>query len=300
MSQSFEIELPPYNQDLADSGKTGQRRLGLHRLVSTRRWRQAATPKAAQPLEAGMSQNNFDYLHVINWKKAAEVVKAGKAPMMNGIPVISMKTAIDEGLLYLIPEPKSPHGADVDPSGRYIVVGGKLDPHVTIFDFNKIQTAIQNKDYEGNDPFGVPILKFDSVVGGQVEVGAGPLHTQFDGQGHGYTSMFLASAVAKFTLGEDVVKTGEEPFKLIQTIPVNYNIGHLATTEGDTVNPDDKYLVALNKWAIDRFQPIGPLHPQNFQLIDLNGRQRADGPAWRTCRSATASRTTRRSSRPTS
>jgi nitrous-oxide reductase len=218
-----------------------------------------------------MSQNNFDYLHVINWKKAAEVVKAGKAPMMNGIPVISIKTAVDEGLFYLIPEPKSPHGADVDPSGRYIVVGGKLDPHVTIFDFNKVKAAIDKKDFEGNDAFGIPILKFDSVVGAQVEVGAGPLHTQFDGMGHGYTSMFLASAVAKFTLGDDVIKTGEKPFSLIQTLPVNYNIGHLAITQGDTEHPDAKYLVALNKWAIDRFQPVGPLHPQNLQLIDLNG-----------------------------
>jgi nitrous-oxide reductase len=89
--------------------------------------------------------------------------------------------------------------------------------------------------------------------------------------GHGYTSMFLASAVAKFTLGSDVVKTGEEPFKLIQTIPVTYNIGHLAITQGDTEHPDPKYLVALDKWSIDRFQPVGPLHPQNLQLIDLAG-----------------------------
>jgi nitrous-oxide reductase len=102
-------------------------------------------------------------------------------------------------------------------------------------------------------------------------VGAGPLHTQFDSQGHGYTSLFLASAVAKFTLGEDVVKTGEKPFTLIQTIPVNYNIGHLATSEGDTAHPTDEYLVALDKWSIDRFQPIGPLHPQDLQLINLVG-----------------------------
>jgi nitrous-oxide reductase len=42
-------------------------------------------------------------------------------------------------------------------------------------------------------------------------------------------------------------------------------------SEGDTVSPDDKYLVALNKWSIDRFLTVGPLHPQNFQLIDLKG-----------------------------
>ena len=31
-----------------------------------------------------------------------------------------------EGVVYFLPTPKSPHGADVDPSGEYIVAGGKL------------------------------------------------------------------------------------------------------------------------------------------------------------------------------
>ncbi len=273
-AESFQIEIPPYSQDLADAGKKVSEGWGFINSFNT----EMATGgdlEGGQPLEAGASQNDFDFLHVINWQKAAEVVAAGKAEDLNGIKVIRLQTAIDEGLLYFIPEPKSPHGVDVDPSGRYLVVGGKLDPHVTIYDFNKVQEAIQNQDYEGTDPFGVPILNFDSVVAGQVEVGAGPLHTQFDSKGHGYISMFLASAVAKFTLGEDVVTTGEDPFTLIQTIPVHYNIGHLATAEGDTVSPDDNYLVALNKWSIDRFPVVGPLHPQNLQLIDMKS---GEGP----------------------
>jgi nitrous-oxide reductase len=270
LSKSFEIEIPPYSQDLADAGKLVSDGWGFIGSFNTE-MATGGDAEGGDPLEAGASKNNFDFLHAINWKKAADVVAAGKAEEREGISVISLETAIDEGLLYLIPEPKSPHGADVDPSGRYIVVGGKLDPHVTIYDFNKMQDAIAAEDFEGTDPFGVPILNFDSVVAGQVEVGAGPLHTQFDSQGHGYTSMFLASAIAKFTLGEDVVKTDEEPFKLIETIPVHYNIGHLVTAEGDTVSPDDNYMVALNKWSIDRYAPLGPLHPQNFQLIDLKG-----------------------------
>ncbi len=269
LAESFEIELPPYNQDLADSGKLVSDGWGFIGSWNTE-MATGGDSEGGQPLEAGASQANFDFLHVINWEKAAEVAKT-KGVETNGIPLISLQDAIAEGLIYLIPEPKSPHGADVDPTGRYIVVGGKLDPHVTVYDFNKIQTAIQNKDYEGNDPFGIPILKFDSVMSGQVEVGAGPLHTQFDSQGHGYTSLFLANGIAKFTLGEDVVKNGEQPYTLIQTVTTSYNIGHLATAEGDTVSPDDNYMVALNKWSIDRFAPQGPLHPQNEQLIDLKG-----------------------------
>jgi nitrous-oxide reductase len=268
--QSFQVELPPYSQDLADAGKKVSNGWGFIGSFNT----EMATGgdlEGGQPLEAGASKNNFDYLHAINWKKAEEVIAAGKFEERNGMRIIPLATAAEEGVLYLIPEPKSPHGVDVDPSGRYVVVGGKLDPHVTIYDFNKIKAAAEAGDFEGQDPFGVNILKFDSVVAGQVEVGAGPLHTQFDSQGHGYTSMFIANAIAKFTLGEDVVKTGEAPFTLIQTVPTNYNIGHLAITEGDTVSPDDKYMVALNKWSIDRFLTVGPLHPQNLQLIDLKG-----------------------------
>jgi nitrous-oxide reductase len=50
---------------------------------------------------------------------------------------------------------------------------------------------------------------------------------------------------------------------------VHYNIGHIMTMHGDTVKPRGKYVVALNKLAIDRFNPVGPLHPQNHQLIDI-------------------------------
>ena len=50
---------------------------------------------------------------------------------------------------------------------------------------------------------------------------------------------------------------------------MQYNVGHIATAEGDTVDPDGKYLVALNKWSVDRFLNLGPLLPQNLQLIDI-------------------------------
>jgi nitrous-oxide reductase len=270
LAESFQIELPPYSQDLADSGKLVSAGWGFIGSFNTE-MATGGNAEGGEPLEAGASRNNFDYLHAVNWKAAEALVASGGAGELNGINFIDMQTAIDEGLLYLMPEPKSPHGADVDPSGRYIVVGGKLDPHVTIYDFNLIQEAIANEDFEGEDAFGIPILNFNSVVSGQVEVGAGPLHTQFDSVGHGYTSLFLANGIAKFTLGEDVVTTGEDPYTLIETVSTHYNIGHLVTAEGDTVSPDDNYMVALNKWSIDRYAPIGPLHPQNFQLIDLNG-----------------------------
>jgi nitrous-oxide reductase len=76
---------------------------------------------------------------VINWKKAAELVAQGKAKKINGHNVLMMETAIKEGILFLIPEPKSPHGVDVTPDGKFLVVAGKLDTHVSVYSFEKIR-----------------------------------------------------------------------------------------------------------------------------------------------------------------
>jgi nitrous-oxide reductase len=98
-------------------------------------------------------------------------------------------------------------------------------------------------------------------------VGLGPLHTQFDDKGYAYTSLFLDSAVARWSLGSERPQDG---WKLIQKLPVQYNIGHLAAFGGDSMHPNGKYLVALNKWSLDRFVTTGPLLPQNLQLIDIS------------------------------
>ncbi len=268
LDKSFQIELPPYTQDLADAGKLASDGFAFIGSYNTE-MATGGVSEGGEPIEKGASARDFDYLHIIDWKMAAAAADAGKTELRNGVRVITLDTAIAEGLLYLAPEPRSPHGADVSPDGNYIVVGGKLDPNVTIYEISLIKAAIANKDFEGTDEFGVPILKFKSVVAGQVEVGLGPLHTQFDGKGNGFVSLFLDSAVSKFSLGPKAgIKAGEE-FKLLDNVKVNYNIGHLATTEGDTVAADGRYLVALNKWSIDRFPVIGTLKPQNFQLVDL-------------------------------
>jgi nitrous-oxide reductase len=224
------------------------------------------------PLEVGASQLDFDYLHIVNWKKAEDVLKAGKFTELNGIRVISIETAVAEGLLFLAPEPRSPHGVDIAPRGDYITVSGKLDPHATVYGFDKILNAIENKNFEGKDRYGIPILKFDAVVAGKVDLGAGPLHTQYDNQGYAYTSLYLESAVAKWTLGEPYHRA-DQAFKVVDKVSIHYNIGHLATVQGDTMDPQGKYLVAMNKWSIDRHSNVGPLHPQNFQLIDISGQK---------------------------
>lgn len=266
-TQSFAIEVPPYWQDLCDAGKLASDGWGFCNSFNTE-MATGGIEKGNPPFEAGVSQRDMDYLHIFNWRKAEEVFKAGKAEELNGMAVIRIKTAVDEGVLYLAPEPKSPHGADVTPDGKYIVVSGKLDPHVTIYGMEKIQKAIADKAWEP-DEFGIPVLNFDAVMVAQLELGLGPLHTQFDDQGFAYTSLFLDSMVAKWKLG------GDDPaaYAVVDKVSVQYNVGHISAAEGDTVSPDGKYLIALNKWAVDRFTPVGPLLPQNEQLINLNGEK---------------------------
>jgi nitrous-oxide reductase len=261
VSRSFQIELPPYTQDLADAGKGPSYGWGFINSYNTE-MATGGVMEGKPSIESGASAGSTDLLHIINWKKAEEVVKAGKFDTINGMRVISLKTAVAEGVLFSAPEVRSPHGADVTPDGKWIVVSGKLDPHVTVYSFEKIQQAIAAKNYEATDAYGVPILRFNDIVEAQVELGSGPLHTQYDDKGYAYTSLFLESAVARWKLGE---------WKLVEKINVNYNIGHLAVAQGDSAKPDGNYLVAMNKWSVDRYPSVGPLHPQNFQLIDIAG-----------------------------
>ncbi len=267
--QSFAMELPPYWQDLCDAGKLVSEGWVFCNSFNTE-MATGGVEDGNPPFEAGASQRDMDYMHIINFDKAVEVAQAGQVEMVADFPVISMQTAIDEKLLYFAPEPKSPHGVDISPGGEYMVVSGKLDPHVTIYSFDKVLSAIEAGGFKTDD-YGIPILAFDDVVEAQVEVGLGPLHTQFGPDGYAYTSLFLEPAVARWTMGGEYEDLNEDPpWSLVTKTPVHYNVGHIATAEGDTVSPDGKYLVSLNKWAIDRFQNVGPLLPQNFQLIDIS------------------------------
>ncbi len=259
--ESFSLELPPYAQDLSDVGKGPSAGWSFTNSFCSERY-VGGIEKGRPPYEAGCSAKDTDYLHVVNWKRAAELVKEGKAQKINGHNVIMMDTAIKEGILFLVPEPKSPHGVDVTPDGKLIVVAGKLDTHVSVFSFEKIMAAIKAKKFESKDPYGIPVISMKDALQTQVQLGLGPLHTQYDSKKCvAYTSLYVDSQVAKWDYC-----TG----KVLDKIAVHYNIGHLMTMEGDAVDPKGKYLVALNKLSIDRFNPVGPLHPQNHQLIDIS------------------------------
>jgi len=262
IENSFTFELPPYSQDLSDAGKGPSMGWGFTNSFCTERYI-GGIERGRPPFEAGCSSKDTDFLHITNWKKAAELVAAGKVKKSKGTYLIPIEQAVKEGLLYLVPEPKSPHGVDVTPDGSLIIVAGKLDSHAWVYSFEKIMTAIKDKNFESTDPYGIPIIALDTALERSVNVGLGPLHNQFDSKECVvYTSIYVDSMITKWDYCEG---------KVLDQLPIHYNVGHLMTMGGDTVHPDGKYLVALNKLSIDRFNPVGPLHPQNHQLIDISG-----------------------------
>jgi nitrous-oxide reductase len=250
MSLGWEVLMPPFDFDLGDAGK----------LVSDgwMFWTSYNTERAIGKLEVTASQRDRDYIAAVNWREVEKAAASGAGDLIGGVKVIDPRKV--PGLVYLLPCGKSPHGVDVSPDGKYIIGSGKLAGITTAFNFEKVQTAIRNKDFTGEED-GIPVLKYEDIKDAEVPVGLGPLHTQFGPNGMAYTSLFLDSAIASWRIGE---------WKVIDKVPMSYAIGHLAAAEGDTVSPDGKYLVGLNKLSAGRHLNVGPSQPESSQLVDIS------------------------------
>ena len=249
MALGWEVLMPPFDYDLGDAGKLASDGWMF--------WSSYNTERATGKLEVTASQRDRDYIAAVNWREVEKAAAEGKGDLIGGVKVIDPKKV--PGLVYLMPCGKSPHGVDVSPDGKYIIGSGKLAGITTAFSFEKIQNAIRNRDFAGDED-GIPVLKYESIKDAEVPVGLGPLHTQFGPNGMAYTSLFVDSAIASWKIGE---------WKVIDKTPVSYSVGHLATAEGDTVSPDGNYLVSLNKMSHGRHLSVGPAQPESSQLIDI-------------------------------
>ena len=273
MDVAFQILMPGFDYDLGHTGKGPSADWFFFTTYNSE--------EANTKLEVNASKNDKDFIAAVNWKRAEQCVKDGKA---KDTPTDYVHNWVDEAsriahsehkrsvkmllpgdcpdMVYFLPTPKSPHGVDVDPTGEYIVGDGKLSTVIPVHSFSKMIKAIADKAFDG-ERYGVPVLKYEAVLAGEVQKpGLGPLHTEFDGKGYAYTSMFISSEVVKWKLGT---------WEIVDRIPVYYSIGHLMIPGGDSKQPYGKYLVALNKITKDRYLPTGPELAQSAQLIDISG-----------------------------
>lgn len=272
MNVEFQIIVPGFNYDLAHAGKGPSHDWAFFTSYNSE--------QANSLLEINASKNDKDFVAAVNWKLAEKYLKEGKAKTYTAeyyrnyidkkthiaVSEINHKVKVLDpkdcpGMMYYLPTPKSPHGVDVDPTGEYIVAGGKLASVIPVHSFTKMLKAIEEKQFDG-EIAGIPILKYDAVVAGEVQnPGLGPLHTEFDGNGYAYTSAFISSEIVKWKIGT---------WEVVDRIPVYYSIGHLCIPGGDSKKPYGKYVIALNKITKDRYLPTGPEITQSAQLIDIS------------------------------
>ncbi len=272
MNLAFQIQAPPFNWDLSHSGKGPSREWSFFSCYNSE--------QANTLLEVNASQKDKDFILAVNWKKAEVYAKQGKgkrvkatyytnrydesthsATSMANNEVVVLDPKECPGMMYLMPCPKSPHGVDVDPTGEYIVGGGKLATVIPVFSFTKMQRAIADNAFEG-DIDGIPVIKYEACIAGEVQKpGIGPLHTEFDGKGYAYTSMFITSEIVKWKLGT---------WEVVDRVPTYYSIGHLCIPGGDSKQPWGKYVIALNKITKDRYLPTGPELTQSAQLYSID------------------------------
>jgi len=272
---AFQLTMPGIDFDLSHAGKGPSHDWFFFSCYNTE--------QAHSLLEVNASQRDKDFIMAVNWKKAEEYVRQGKgvkkkasyshnlldekihtANSVTETEVLELDPVALKDMVYFIPCPKSPHGCDVDPSGEYIVSSGKLAALIPVFSYTKMLKAIADKQFEG-DYEGIPVIKYESALYGEVQKpGLGPLHTEFDGLGNAYTSMFVSSEVVKWNIKD---------LKVLDRAPTYYSVGHLMIPGGDTKKPYGKYLVAYNKITKDRFLPTGPELAQSAQLYDISGEK---------------------------
>ncbi len=205
-----------------------------------------------------------------NVARIEAAVKAGKFKTIgtSKVPVVDGTHEANKdpktALTAYVSVPKNPHGVNASPDGKYFICAGKLSPTGTVIELSKVLDWFEGK-----------LEKLDTAIVAEVELGLGPLHTAFDGRGNAYTTLFLDSQVVKWNV-EAAIKfhAGDKTAKyVVDRLDVQYQPGHLNASHSETKAADGKYLAVGCKFSKDRFLPVGPLHPENEQLIDISGEK---------------------------
>jgi len=220
-----------------------------------------------------MIRDERDWVVVFNIPRIEKAVRTGRYTKIGDskVPILDGRHGSD--LTLYVPVPKNPHGCNSSPDGQYVIASGKLSPTTTVISWKKV-----------DEYFAGRLKKPRDVVVAEPELGLGPLHTTYDGRGNAYTTLFIDSQIVKWDIQKAIrAYHGEKINYIEQKLDVAYQPGHCNSSMGETKHADGKWLVSLNKFSKDRFLPVGPLHPNNDQLIDISGdkmRLVSDNPAY--------------------
>lgn len=220
--------------------------------------------------QAGMMSAEMDACVFLNVARIEQAVKDGKTFTVGSskVPVVDGRRESNKdpktALTCYVPVGKNPHGVNASPDGKYFVCADKLSPTATVIELAKVLQW-----------FDGALEKEKDAVVAVVEIGLGPLHTGFDGRGNAYTSLFLDSQVVKWNVEKAIAfYNGDKNAKfIVDRMDVHYQPGHGFASMGETKEADGKYFNSGNKFSKDRFLPVGPLHPETEQLLDISGEK---------------------------
>ena len=218
----------------------------------------------------GMMSAERDACLFFNIARIEQAVKDGKYTTYgtSRVPVVDATKAANTdpktALVCSVSVPKNPHGVNASPDGKYFICAGKLSPTATVIELSKVLDWFDGK-----------VDDEDKTIVAEVELGLGPLHTAFDGRGNAYTTLFLDSQIVKWNVDAAIkFHSGDKSAQyVVDRLDVHYQPGHINASQSETMFADGKWLCVGCKFSKDRFLPVGPLHAETEQFVDISGEK---------------------------